>query len=78
MGLSEKYNIQDKNLQKVIGDLETAAKAGKSGNFEIMNREITRNDAAQFVEGKRYVDANNNRMIIKINGKLFATDLSEL
>lgn len=75
---NDKYKIEDKNIDARFKEVEKKADDGKNGNFEVMNREITKNDISRLIEGKRYMDTKNNRMVVKIGQKLYKTDLTEL
>ena len=78
MSVLNKYKIEDKQVNAALKEVEKIAGDGKNGNFQVMDKGITKNDAGQMKEGVRYMDSKNNRTVVKMNGRLWFTDLQEL
>ena len=78
MSLSTKHNIEDPKLRAVINDIEKETETGKGGNFKIESKGITKKDNSKLKEGIRYIDTKNKRIVIKIKGKLYGFNGTEI
>lgn len=75
--ISTKRKIEDTKVKNAIDDLQKIAEDGKNGNFELRG-DVTKKDIAGLVEGKRYVDTKNKRIVFKIGTKAYYQNLTEL
>lgn len=78
MGIESKYNIKDAGTVQALNEIMKTAEQGQKGNFEIVNKGLSKSDAGSLQEGKRYIDTANKRTVVKIGNKLYYSDLTEL
>lgn len=78
MGIDVKYGIKEKALQQAFQALERKADEGRAGNFEILEKGVTKDDASKLTEGKRYIDTKNNRAVFRVGSKILYSELAEM
>lgn len=72
-----KHKIEDRNTKEAVRAVEQLANEGKKGNFVIKDA-ISKSDTGKLDEGVRYIDKKNKRTVVKIDGQLYYSNLTEL
>lgn len=66
------------NLEKEIQKDQLNVDKTKTKDFQIIKGGISNNMNNKLVEGVRYIDSKNKRLVFKLNNKLYFSNLQEL
>lgn len=66
------------NLEKEIQKDQLNVDKTKTKDFQIIKGGISKNMNNKLVEGVRYIDSKNKRLVFKLNNKLYFSNLQEL
>lgn len=73
--ISSKYNIKDPEVKRAIDEIERLLIEATAGRDK---GRVTQSDIAGVSEKSVTVDEQNKRLVVRIGGKLYATDVDEV